>query len=52
MTAPVAPDSLWRTTDAKQVLPEGATGPTALAQRLKTLTEVIASWYAHPPAGL
>ena len=36
----------------KAGLARRSTRPTALAQRLKTLTEVIASWYAHPPAGL
>jgi len=52
MTAPIAPDSIWRTTDARHVMQEGATGPSALAQKLKPLTEEITSWYADPPAAL
>lgn len=52
MTAPVASGSLWQTTGAKQYMPEGSAGPTALAQRLKSLTEEITSWYTNPPAAL
>jgi DNA-sulfur modification-associated len=52
MAAPIAPDSIWRITAARHVMQEGATGPTALAQKLKPLTEEITSWYATPPETL
>ena len=52
MAAPVAPDSLWRTTAAKEFIAEGASGPTTLYQNLRGLTEEITSWYADPPAVL
>lgn len=51
MTAPVAEDSLWRTTAASQEIQERATGPMARAQSLKYLTQEITRWYTQAPAG-
>jgi len=51
MTAPVAEDSLWRTTATSQDIHEGATGPMARAQSLKNLTQEITRWYTEVPPG-
>lgn len=49
MAAPIARDSLWLAhTD---VFNEGAFGPQARAQNLKSLAHTISTWYDEPPEG-
>lgn len=52
MNAPVADDSLWRTTDARQDFELNASAPIMRTQNLQHLVSVIAGWAKQPPAGL
>lgn len=52
MSTPVADDSLWRSTDARQDFEPNASAPIMRTQNLQHLVGVITGWAKQPPAGL
>ncbi len=54
MAAPIADDSIWRTTDASENFESAkdVSAPIMRTQNIVHLTGVITSWYKRPPAAL
>ncbi|MFT8179770.1 DNA sulfur modification protein DndB [Mycobacteroides chelonae] len=52
MVAPVADDSIWRTTDARADFEPGASAPIMRTQNLQHLVRTVAGWKDQPPTAL
>ena len=52
MAAPVAEDSIWRTTDANEDFEPNASAPIMRQQNVVHLTKVITDWYKKAPAAI
>jgi DGQHR domain-containing protein len=52
MAAPIAENSIWRTTEANIDFEPGASAPIMRTQNIVHLVEVVTAWYKKPPTEL